>query len=67
MPEILQAGAILANFHSLCGLVMGMGIIEDLDMAVPQVYEAEENANEVAYRSEQEQKSVNFLIKRGED
>ena len=52
VPEILQAGAIMANFHSLCGLVLGLGIIEDLDMAVPQVYEAEENATEAAYRSE---------------
>lgn len=44
---------MLANFHSLCGLVLGLGIIEDLDITMPPVY-AEDNASEAAYRSEQE-------------
>ena len=42
VPEILQAGAVLAHFHSLCGLVLGLGIIKDLDMDIPPpAYEIE--------------------------
>ena len=32
--EILQAGAILASYHSLCGLIFGNGIKEDIDIAM---------------------------------
>lgn len=34
IPEILQASAILAYYHSLCGLVFGQGIKEDVDIAM---------------------------------
>jgi hypothetical protein len=34
IPEILQAGAILAYYHSLCGLIFGQGIKEDIDIAM---------------------------------
>lgn len=32
--EILQAGAILASYHALCGLIFGNGIKEDIDIAM---------------------------------
>ncbi|CDW78780.1 sestrin-1 isoform 2 [Stylonychia lemnae] len=32
--EILQAGSILASYHSLCGLIFGNGIKEDIDIAL---------------------------------
>lgn len=34
IPEILQAGSILAYYHSLCGLIFGQGIIDDVDIAM---------------------------------
>ena len=35
IPEILHAGAILAHYHSLCGLIFGQGIKEyDVDIAM---------------------------------
>lgn len=34
IPEVLQAGAILATYHALCGLIFGQGIKEDIDIAL---------------------------------
>ena len=34
IPEILEAGLILSRFHSLCGLVYGQGLKEDIDIAM---------------------------------
>lgn len=33
-PEIIHAGSILAAYHSLCSLVLGMGLKEDSDSAM---------------------------------
>lgn len=34
IPQIIQAGAVLGTYHSLCGLVFGQGIIESTDIAM---------------------------------
>lgn len=34
IPELLQASAILAQYHSLCGLVFGQGLKDDTDIAM---------------------------------
>jgi hypothetical protein len=30
----MQAGVILASYHSLCGLVFGLGLKADIDLAM---------------------------------
>jgi hypothetical protein len=34
IPELLQASAILAHYHALCGLVFGQGLKDDIDIAM---------------------------------
>jgi hypothetical protein len=34
IPELLSACAIMATYHSLCGLVFGQGIKENIDITM---------------------------------
>jgi hypothetical protein len=34
IQELLQACSILAQYHSLCGLVFGQGLKDDIDIAM---------------------------------
>lgn len=34
MSELMMAGCIMATYHSLCGLVYGQGIKENIDISL---------------------------------
>ncbi len=72
LPQIIQAGAILATYHSLCGLIFGQGIKEDIDIEMnfdkalkcDQESMQEFSTQEVSdsnYLSELEEKTINYL------
>ena len=39
--ELLHASLIFCTYHSICSLVMGQGIIDDLDIPLPMLVEEE--------------------------
>ena len=73
IPEILLAGAILAHYHSLCGLIFGMGIKDDIDITlkfdkkVNSTKGRHTSVEDEALMSEMEDKTIGYLKKRVED
>ena len=66
VPELLQSCAILAYYHSLCGLIFGQGIKEDVDIAMSfeksvkaLSMESMTPSLDIAYQSEE--KTIMFL------
>jgi hypothetical protein len=67
IPELMHAGAILSQYHSLCGLIFGQGIKEDVDIALNfdkhKSEQIEINTGSAEYHTEEE-KTIDFLKKK---
>jgi hypothetical protein len=64
IPEILHAGAILAQYHSLCSLIFGQGI-KEYDVDIAMTFEKEQIQPVFAHQASlhEEEKTISFLIK----